>query len=224
MSAKKIYNLIPSDKRRGLPLMLLTALCSAVIDLVGIAALVSVLLVVLDENFLTTTPLFATIYNAVGFTSERAFIVAVCGAVLLLIALKGVCSVALGQVRGRYMMRLFADLSQRMYESYLSRGLLFVRSHHTTKLINNVNAMCHRFANGVVSPLLGILTEAVVVVVLLVLLSLYNPLIVLLAVAVFVPVALIYSRIIRKRMAENGREENRLQVAQNKTMYEALRG
>ncbi|MBP3382304.1 MAG: ABC transporter ATP-binding protein [Tidjanibacter sp.] len=224
MIAKKIYNLIPSDKRRGLPLMLLTALCSAVIDLVGIAALVSVLLVVLDENFLVNTPIFAAIYNAVGFTSERAFIVAVCGAVLLLIALKGVCSVALGQVRGRYMMRLFADLSQRMYDSYLSRGLLFVRSHHTTTLINNVNAMCHRFANGIVSPLLGILTELVVVAVLLVLLSLYNPLIVLLAVAVFVPVALVYSRIIRKRMAENGREENRLQVAQNKTMYEALRG
>lgn len=224
LSAKKIYGLVPSDKRRQLPLMLLTALCSAVIDLVGIAALVSVILVVLDENFLTNTPIFATIYNTFGFTSERAFIVAVCVAVLVLIALKGVCSVALGQVRGRFMMRLFADLSQKMYDNYLSRGLLFVRSHHTTSLINNVNAMCHRFANGVISPLLGILTEVVVVAVLLVLLSLYNPWVVLLAVAVFLPVALIYSRIIRKRMAENGREENRLQVAQNKTMYEALRG
>lgn len=221
---KKIFGLIPSSKRRQLPLMLLTALCSAVIDLVGIAALVSVLLVVLDENFLVNNHLFALIYDSCGFGSERAFIVAVCIAVLVVIALKGVCSVALGQVRGRFMMRLFADLSQRMYDNYLSRGLLFVRSHHTTTLINNVNAMCHRFAHGVVSPLLGILTEAVVVVVLLVLLSLFNPWVVLLAVVVFVPVALVYSRIIRKRMAENGREENRLQVAQNKTMYEALRG
>ena len=78
---------MPSDKRRQLPLMLLTALCSAVIDLVGIAALVSVLLVVLDENFLTNTPIFAAIYATFGFTSERAFIVAVCVAVLVLIAL-----------------------------------------------------------------------------------------------------------------------------------------
>lgn len=224
MKLDKVYSLIPRDKRRQLPLMLLTALCSAAIDLVGIAALVSVLLLVLDENIVATNPTFAAIYDALGFGSERAFIIAVCCAVVVLIALKGVCSVALGQVRGRYMMRLFADLSQRMYESYLSRGLLFVRSHHTTKLINNVNAMCHRFALGVVSPLLGILTEAVVVVVLLVLLSLFNPWIVLLAVVVFLPLTLVYSSIIRKRMAENGREENRLQVAQNKTMYEALRG
>lgn len=224
MKLNKTYNLIPRDKRRGLPLMLLTALCSAVIDLVGIAALVSVLLLVLDENAVATNPIFAALYEGLGFTSENAFISAVCGVVLLLIALKGVCGLALGQVRGRYMMRLYADLSQKMYDNYLSRGLLFVRSHHTTTLVNNVNAICHRFALGVVSPLLGILTEVVVVVVLLVLLSLYNPLIVLLALVVFVPIALIYSSIIRKRMAENGREENRLQVAQNKTMYEALRG
>ena len=87
LSTKKIYRLVPSDKRRQLPLMLLTALCSAVFDLVGIAALVSVLLVVLDENFLTNTPIFAAIYATFGFTSERAFIVAVCVAVLVLIAL-----------------------------------------------------------------------------------------------------------------------------------------
>lgn len=204
--------------------MVLSALCSAVVDLLGIAALVSVLLVVLDENIVTSNPTVARLYNALGFTSEGAFVVAVCVVVLLLIALKGVVGVALSQVRARYMLLLYADLSKRMYDNYLSRGLLFVRSHHTTTLVNNVNAVCHRFASGVVSSLLGILTEVIVVVSLLVLLSLYNPMVVALAVVVFVPVAFVYSRIIRRKMVENGREENRLQVGQNKTMYEALRG
>ena len=207
-----------------MPKILLSALCSALVDLMGIAALVSVLLVVLDENIVTNNPTVARIYEALGFGSEGAFVVAVCGVVLLLIALKGVLGVALAQVRARYMLLLYADLSQRMYDNYLSRGLLFVRSHHTTTLVNNVNAVCHRFASGVVSSLLGILTELVVVVSLLVLLSLYNPMIVALAIVVFVPIAFVYSRIIRRKMVENGREENRLQVGQNKTMYEALRG
>lgn len=224
MKLKSVYRLLSPDHRRRFPAIVLSALCSALVDLVGIAALVSVLLVVLDENILHTNPLFASLYTALGFGSEGAFIVAVCIAVLLLIALKGVVGVALSQVRSRYMLRLYADLSKRMYDNYLSRGLQFVRSHHTTKLVNNVNAVCYRFASGVVSSLLFIMTELLVVASLLVLLSLYNPMIVVLAVAVFVPIALIYSRIIRRRMAENGREENRLQVAQNKTMYEALRG
>lgn len=221
---KKTYRLIPPERRRSLPKILLSALCSALVDLMGIAALVSVLLVVLDENIVTNNPTVARIYEALGFGSEGAFVVAVCGVVLLLIALKGVLGVALAQVRARYMLLLYADLSQRMYDNYLSRGLLFVRSHHTTTLVNNVNAVCHRFASGVVSSLLGILTELVVVVSLLVLLSLYNPMIVALAIVVFVPIAFVYSRIIRRKMVENGREENRLQVGQNKTMYEALRG
>lgn len=205
-------------------MVILSALCSAVVDLAGIAALVSVLLVVLDENIIQNNAIFATIYDRIGFTSEGGFIAAICGAVLLLIALKGVLGVALQQYRARYMLLLYADLSKRMYDNYLSRGLLFVRSHHTTRLVNNVNAVCHRFSSSVVSSLLGILTELLVVVSLLVLLSFYNPMIVALALAVFVPVALIYSRVIRRRMAENGKEENRLQVGQNKTMYEALRG
>ena len=224
MNLKKTYRLIPKERRRGLPKMVLSALCSAAVDLLGIAALVSVLLVVLDENIVTNNPLVGKIYGALGFTSESGFVVAVCVTVVALIALKGVLGVALSQVRARYMLLLYADLSKRMYDNYLSRGLLFVRSHHTTTLVNNVNAVCHRFASGVVSSLLGILTEVIIVVTLLVLLSLYNPMIVALALAVFVPIALLYSRIIRRRMVENGKEENRLQVGQNKTMYEALRG
>ena len=218
------FDLIPQARRRRLPRVLLSALCSAVVDLVGIAALVSVLLLVLDENLIANNPTVAHIYTWLGFGSEGAFIGAVCLVVLLLIALKGVAGLALNQYRGRFMMELFADMSQAMYQNYLSRGLLFVRSHHTTTLVNNVNAVCHRFAHGVVSTLMMILTEAIVVVVLLVALFIYNPLVVALIVAVFVPVALVYSRIIRRRMAENGREENRLQVSQNKTMFEALRG
>ena len=224
MNLKKTFRLIPKERRRGLPKMVLSALCSAAVDLLGIAALVSVLLVVLDENIVTNNPLVGKIYGALGFTSESGFVVAVCVTVVALIALKGVLGVALSQVRARYMLLLYADLSKRMYDNYLSRGLLFVRSHHTTTLVNNVNAVCHRFASGVVSSLLGILTEVIIVVTLLVLLSLYNPMIVALALAVFVPIALLYSRIIRRRMVENGKEENRLQVGQNKTMYEALRG
>ena len=224
MSLRKVYSLVPPTRRRRLPRVLLSALCSAVVDLVGIAALVSILLLVLDENIIATNPLVGRLYDSLGFATEGQFIGAVCLVVLLLIALKAVAGLALGQYRARFMMELFADLSQAMYQNYLSRGLLFVRMHHTTTLINNVNAVCHRFAHGIVSTLMMILTEAVVVVVLLVALALYNPLVVALIVVVFLPVGLVYSRVIRRRMAENGREENRLQVSQNKTMFEALRG
>ncbi len=224
MSLRKVYSLVPPTRRRRLPRVLLSALCSAVVDLVGIAALVSILLLVLDENIISTNPIIGGIYNSLGFATEGQFIGTVCLVVLLLIGLKAVAGLALGQYRARYMMELFADLSQAMYQNYLSRGLLFVRSHHTTTLINNVNAVCHRFAHGIVSTLMMIFTEAVVVVVLLIALASYNALVVALIVAVFLPVGLLYSRVIRRRMAENGKEENRLQVSQNKTMFEALRG
>ena len=41
---------------------------------------------------------------------------------------------------------------------------------------------------------------------------------------IFLPLTLVYALVFRRRMNENGRTENRLFVAQNKTLYETLRG
>jgi hypothetical protein len=83
MKLKSVYRLISPEHRRRLPAIVLSALGSAMVDLVGIAALVSVLLVVLDENILHTNPLFASLYSALGFGSEGAFIAVVCVVVLI---------------------------------------------------------------------------------------------------------------------------------------------
>src|SRR5699024_7548147 len=52
----------------------------------------------------------------------------------------------------------------------------------------------------------------------------YVPRLVFLALAVFLPLTVIYALVFRRRMNENGRTENKLFVAQNKTLYETLRG
>ena len=84
MSLRKVYSLVPPARRRRLPRVLLSALCSAVVDLVGIAALVSILLLVLDENIIATNPLVGRLYDSLGFATEGQFIGAVCLVVLLL--------------------------------------------------------------------------------------------------------------------------------------------
>lgn len=224
MSLKLTYRLIPSGIRKKLPLISLSALFSALVDLLGIAALVSVLVLVLDDGIVANNKYFASIYSALGFQTTSSFIIALCLVVVVVIALKGVFSMWLAQIRNRFMLQLYANISTKMYDNYLSRGLLFVRQHHTTQLINNVNSVCNRFAVGVVSPLMIILTESTLLVLLVGFLLLYNPIIVALAVVVFLPMSIIYSKVIKKRMMENGKMENKLQVGQNKTMYEALRG
>lgn len=224
MYPKKLYVLLSErQKRRGITVTA-SAVCSAVLDLLGIAALIPVLMLVLDTGAVTGDGFLARFYRAAGFSGIPAFATAVCAAVLAVVVLKNLLGLYLADFRNRYLLSLYADLSARMYESCLSRGLLFIRKHNTVKLTNNVNAVCYRLALGVVGPQLTILSETVLLATMGIALLLYNPQIVLFAAAVFIPTSAVYTWYIRRRMEENGKQENSLQVRQNKMMYESLRG
>lgn len=224
MYPKKLYALLSErQKRRGITVTV-CAVCSALLDLLGIAALIPVLMLVLDSGVVTGNGFLARFYRTAGFSGIPAFATAVCAAMLAVVVLKNLLGLYLADFRNRYLLSLYADLSARMYESCLSRGLLFIRQHNTAKLTNNVNAVCYRLALGVVGPQLTILSETVLLATMGIALLLYNPQIVLFAAAVFIPTSVVYTRYIRRRMEENGKQENSLQVRQNKMMYESLRG
>ena len=86
------------------------------------------------------------------------------------------------------------------------------------------NGVCLRFTDGVLGQLFSIVTEIILLGLVAAALLWYDPRLVLLALAVFLPLTLVYALVFRRRMNENGRTENRLFVAQNKTLYETLRG
>ncbi|MBR7101986.1 MAG: ABC transporter ATP-binding protein [Tidjanibacter sp.] len=224
MGIKEAYRLISPPLRKRLPAVVVASIVAALLDLVGIAALISVLLLVLDETAVVTNPTIGAIYDLFGFGSVSAFVTTVALVVLGVIIVKSLLAVLIGDSLHRFSISLYHDLSRRMFNNYLGKGLLFIRQHNTTTLVNNVNSLCYRFAILVVGSLQVVLTEAILLVVLLGALTIYNPRILALAAVVFIPTALIYSRVVRKRMIENGTGENREQVAQNKAMFETLRG
>lgn len=218
-----IWRLIPHGRRRGAAWVTAGSVALALLDLAGVAALVSVLLLVLDENAVAGGVL-GRIYGALGFSSVNSFITAVCVAVLVVIAAKSALSLWISNGIKKYTLSLYGHYSARMLDTYLSKGLLFIRSQHTSQFVNNINGVCLRFTDGVVGQLLMILSEAVLLLFIMVVLLVYDPIIVALAVTVFLPLALVYSRVFRRKMIENGKAENALFVHQNKTLYESLRG
>lgn len=221
---REVAALIPREKRAGAAWVVAGSVTLALLDLAGIAALVSVMLMVLDPAVILKYPALAGIYSALGFRSADGLIIAVCAAALAVVAVKSILTLAISNAITKYQLSLFGHYSSRMFDICLSKGLLFIRSRHTSQLINNINGVCLRFTDGVFGQLASMLSNAVLLTLILIALLAYDPLIVLLAAVVFLPLALVYSLVFRRRMTENGRMENELFVTQNKTAYEALRG
>ena len=224
VSFTKAISLIPRDRRRESVGVAFAPVALALPDFVGVAAHVPVLLLILSEDATFSYPVMRWLYEAGSFTSFGTFVTAVCVAVLLVIIVKSILTLTVSNAVSKYLLSLYRHYSTRMFDIYLSKGLLFIRNNHTSQLINNVNGVCLRFTVGVLGQLFSIVTEIILLGLVAAALLWYDPRLVLLALAVFLPLTLVYALVFRRRMNENGRTENRLFVAQNKTLYETLRG
>lgn len=213
----------PPFRRRGL-WVAATLLLRALLNLVGLAVLLPVLVLVLDPASLTGDGPAAKAYAWSGIAAPQRFALAVCGAVVAVIVLKCLVNLALARAERRYIYDLYQALSRRLYIAYHDKGLGFVKRSNSAVLARNVNVVCLQFAAGVLKPAAAIAAEAMLFVLLFGALMLYTPLAAVLALCVFLPAMWLYYLLIRNRINRYGEQENRAQREKSRLVAETFRG
>lgn len=216
--------LIPHGYRKGASAVTLLILLRAVMDLVGIAALIPILILAADPDALSSDSFLASLYRYSGLADHHRFIVALCCAVLALVLLKGLVNIAISQYTSGYILSLYRFYSRRMFENYHDRGLLFLKSRNSAKLAYEINYVCMNFVQGVLTPIAAMICDAVMLALMFAALVLYDYKVALLLAALFVPVALVYIYIVRGKIQNYGQRENEIRRTQNRLVMEAFKG
>lgn len=216
--------LIPHGYRKGASAVTLLILLRAVMDLVGIAALIPILILAADPDALSSDSFLASLYRYSGLADHHRFIVALCCAVLALVLLKGLVNIAISQYTSGYILSLYRFYSRRMFENYHDRGLLFLKSRNSAKLAYEINYVCMNFVQGVLTPIAAMICDAVMLALMFTALVLYDYKVALLLAALFVPVALVYIYIVRGKIQNYGQRENEIRRTQNRLVMEAFKG
>ena len=203
---KEIFGLLPERERRRSVWIALAVLMRAMLDFAGVAALIPLLLAVLKPG------------------SSRPMMLLLCGGVLLFVVCKNGLVALLARVESRFQMRIYRDFSRRMFINYYRRGLLFLKSKSSVQLGYEVNYICYTFCLCVMAPLFRIGGEAILVLLMITALVVWEPLAGLLLCAVLIPLAVVYILIVRKRLRAFGREELEARRKQSRTVVEAFRG
>lgn len=188
--------------------MIATLLARAALNFFGIAALVPLLVLILDGESLRSHPTLDRIYQSLGFGDHRIFAVATAAAAVAAIVLKGAINMSLYRVERDYVYDIYRDLSRRLYISYCRRGLAFVRRSNSTELSRNVNFVCLNFATGVLRPLATIIGETLLLLLVAGATLAYDPAAALLLAGAFIPAAALYYRLVKRRMSDCGKAEN----------------
>lgn len=221
---KRLDNILPKPFRhRGLG-VLATLLLRAALNFAGLALLLPVLALLLVPEGIRTHPQLAALYDFFGFSDERIFAAAVCGAVVTAIIVKNGLNILLYKAERNYLLDLYRTLSRRLYTVYYNQGLAFVRKKNSATLTRNVNAVCFAFTNGVVRPTAAIIAETTLLILLSTALTLYAPFAMLLAAIVFLPATIIYYLLVRNRLTRCGHAEHKALRTKARTVAETFRG
>ena len=219
---KSIYRVIPESFRRRAMFVAVTIFVRALLNFVGIAMLVPVLMIIVGGD-VEANPYMSKAYEWLGLSAD-GFVAVVCGMVVGVLVLKNVLNQLLYRAERSYIFSLYKYISRRLYVSYYQRGLGFIKRSNSAHLARDVNAVSLMFATGVLKPLAQIVGEIMLLVIFLTALVLYSPYLALVAVVIFVPIVLLFYFVVRRRLREVGSRENEVQRAKNRIVAETYRG
>lgn len=203
---KKIVQLLSDRQRKRGGMAALAVLLHAILDFAGIAALIPILMIVVKQD------------------GGRSQMLTLCGGVLLFVLLKNALVVLLARVQSSYQLEIYRDFSRRMFANYYHRGLLFLKAKSSVLLGHEVNYVCYTFSMCVLAPLFRMMGEAVLVLLMVSALVVWEPLAGFLLCASLLPLAGLYVGLVRKRLRRYGMEELEARRKQSRTVVEAFRG
>ena len=202
----------------------LTILVRALLNFLGLAALLPMLYLILDSDNMHSNGALEWLYSTLGFESDKHFVYAVSAAMLLFILLKNLVNLCLYRVERDYIYSLYKHLSRTMFVGYFARGLHFIKRSNSAVLSRNVNVVCYTFINGVLRPIATLASEVILLVLLFVSIAVYSPQAALLVVLVFLPAAYLFYRLMRYRLDRYGNVENEAQRRKYRDVIESYRG
>lgn len=219
-----VLSIIPKKFRRRGIWVTFTILLRALLNFVGLAALLPILYLILDADSIHSNTYLSAIYERVGFGSDTAFVAAIAVVVVAFIIVKSIVNLLLYRAERDYIYALYRHLSRNLYIDYFNRGLSFIKRSNSAVLSRNVNVVCYTFVAGVLRPLATIFSEAMLFIMLFVSIAIYSPMAALLTLAVFMPAVALYFVLIRQRANRYGDIENEAQRRKYRDVVETYRG
>lgn len=207
---RKIFSLIPKEKRgRGVLVGLLVPVRS-VLNVLGIASIVPALLLILDDS------------SQYPWLSEHTGAVLI--AILTFVVLKGLLNLALARHQAKYLLSLYEYFSTSTFKVLYDKGLQYIKNTNTASIAWEINGLCYNVSTGYLSSCFSLWGEVIFNVLLLGSIAAYSPVSTLIIVGGMAPIVLIYFRLVRSKLYRLGKDEFEVRKGQHKRIQNIFKG
>ena len=221
---RRLWSIIPQRYRRRTFWVAATIFLRALLNFVGVATLIPILLLILDRNAMASNAHVARLCDTLNIESYEGLVFGVCAAIVAIILVKNLAILLLYRTERNYIYALYEHLSKNLFLSYHNRGFGFVKRNNSALLTRNVNVVSLMFVAGVLKPIATIISEALLFILIMGAIAWYAPVAALITTCVFLPVLAIFYFIMRRRLHNIGEMENAAQRLKSRIVAECFRG
>ncbi len=166
--------------------MFLTGLVS-IADVLALAAVVPVLMLAIDGDFLAKSRKLRYIYNQTGLTKESSFLIFLILGVVFFFILKNLLAILIQRNVNKLCTQLVQNFTENTFYHIINQPFEKIISKGTTDFLNKIHFNSMYFATGVLIPFVNVVGESLVIILILVFIIWFNPTIFFLIVMVTAP-------------------------------------
>lgn len=221
---KDLYCLLNREQRKSLLKLQILVIFMAIAEVASVVAIGSFMTLIGDIGRLEGNGVLARVYMISGFSEPSDFLFWAGFTVLLALIITTSVSMVTVWRLSLYGQKLGAELSVRLFKHYMHQPWLFHTAGSSSILISRISQECRRVTDHIISPLMQMNSKIVMAFFMGVAIFIYNPKVAAVGVGTFAVAYVLLYRVVRRRLAANGRMISRKQRERFQIMAEGFGG
>lgn len=223
MNIKNIFSFLFTAKEKKRFILVAAGMMSnGFLEMFSIAAVIPFLGVAANPNLIVQNKYLNLIYNALGFSNSRGFLIFLGLGLIAILFLANFSNAFFTWVNLRFVWSVNNSLSVRLIQRYLSQDYLLFIQRNSADLQKNIQTEVTEITASVIGPALNLFNKGVSVLLTIILLIVINPILVLLTVIIFGSVYFIVYFITKKTLSRIGQGSLEDNEKKFKAINEAL--
>jgi ATP-binding cassette, subfamily B, bacterial PglK len=215
--------LTPSERRQGAVLVVLSV-AGSLVDVLGLAALVPVMLAATDPDFVRKSATMTSLYQWGEFDTMGGFLVALSVGALVVFIFKNLVALYIYHVQSKYAFQVGTDIARRQFVKFYNWGYTHFQNTNSAEVLNQVMNIPTFFTNAVLVSAINLFCEVLVIVFVLTGIALTDYRLLLLLGAVLVPAGFLIYASTQNILVRLGREQSALYNASHSKLVRSIFG
>lgn len=191
--------------RKGRRLLFLTGLVS-IADVLGLAAVVPILMLAIDGDFLEKSKKLRYLFRLSGMPNEPSFLIFLIIGVVFFFAIKNILALYIQRSLQKLSAELVQNFTEKTFFHTINQSFRQIISNGTTDLLQKVHFNSFYYATGILLPFVGLIGESVIVLFLVLFIMWFNPLVFMLIVLITGPAFFFINKTIKDKVYALGEE------------------